>query len=475
MMSHMLSQTFVFIDLETTGGSPPSDRIIEVGLKKVVGGEVVDEWQSLVNPQKTIPPFIENYTGIANEMVQDAPLFSEIAATLKSKLEGAVFVAHNARFDYSFVKSEFRRINEPFSAKVLCTVKLSRQLYPQHIKHSMDALIARHQLPAGPRHRAMGDVDSMLAFFLHALDERGEDEVERVIGNILKRPSLPSHLPSDALDELPQTSGVYRFFGENEVLLYVGKANNIYQRVMSHFMSDHSTAKGVVMSQSVRRIEWTETAGELGALLLELQQIKALKPIHNKRSRSVNSLHSYTLTPNKQGYLTLQSVQEVDVTRLEDFYGLFKTKKIAEKALQGIDSNNELCAKLVGLDRGPGPCFQHKLGRCKGACIGEEDVTRYNLRVQIAFHSLQLKKWPYKGAIAVRECQSFTGKTDIHIIYGWIHLGTVNSDTELDDFNVSGRVRACLEGETTFDADGYRVMTKILMAPKNRPQIIELN
>lgn len=475
MMSKMLGQTFVFIDLETTGGSPPGDRIIEIGLKKVVDGQVVDEWQTLVNPQKTIPPFIENYTGISNEMVRNAPLFSAVSDVLKNKLEGAVFVAHNARFDYSFVKSEFRRINESFSAKVLCTVKLSRQLYPQHIKHSMDALIARHQLPAGPRHRAMGDVDSMLAFFLHALSERGEGEVERVIGKILKRPSLPSHLPADTLDEIPQTSGVYRFFGENEVLLYVGKANNIYQRVMSHFMSDHSTAKGVVMSQSVRRVEWTETAGELGALLLELQQIKTLKPIHNKRSRSVNSLFSYTLVPNKQGYLRLQLVQEVDVTRLSEFYGLFKTKKIAEKALQGINSNNELCATLVGLDKGQGACFQHKLGRCKGACLGQEDVTRYNLRVQIAFHSLQLKKWPYQGAIAVTECQSFTGRTEIHIIFGWVHLGTVNSDQELEDFNVGDRVRACLEGDLTFDSDAYRVITKTLAATKKKPNIIELN
>ncbi|MFD2231424.1 exonuclease domain-containing protein [Alkalimarinus sediminis] len=474
-MSNMLSQTFVFIDLETTGGSAPSDRIIEIGLKKVIDGEVVDEWQSLVNPEKTIPPFIENYTGISNEMVQDAPLFSEVACTLKSKLEGAVFVAHNARFDYSFVKSEFRRIHQPFSAKVLCTVKLSRQLYPQYIKHSMDALIARHELPAGPRHRAMGDVDSMLAFFLHALNERGEAEVETVIGKILKRPSLPSHLPADALDELPQTSGVYRFFGENEVLLYVGKANNIYQRVMSHFISDHNTAKGVMMSQSVRRIEWTETAGELGALLLELKQIKTLKPIHNKRSRSVNSLHSFTLVANKSGYLMLQPVQEVDILRLNEFYGLFKSKKIAEKAIQGINTKNELCATLLGLDRGAGPCFQHKIGRCKGACLGEEDVTRYNLRVQIAFHSLQLKKWPYKSAIGVKERHPFTGKTDIHILYGWVHLGTVNSDEALVNFNVDDHVRACLEGDYRFDEDAYRVITKMLSTPKISTHIIEFN
>lgn len=474
MISRMLDQTFVFIDLETTGGSPPGDRIIEIGLKKVINGRVIDEWQSLVNPQKTIPPFIENYTGISNKMVQDAPLFASVAETLKSKLEGAVFVAHNARFDYSFVKSEFRRINVPFSAKVLCTVKLSRQLYPQHIKHSMDALIARHDLPAGPRHRAMGDVDSMLAFFLHTLSELGEGAVDTVIGKILKRPSLPSHLAADTLDELPQTSGVYRFYGENDVLLYVGKANNIYQRVMAHFTSDHSTTKGVVMSQSVRRVEWTETAGELGALLLELKQIKTLKPLHNKRSRAVNSLHSYTMIPNIKGYLSLQLVQQVDISRLDEFYGLFSTKKVAEKALQGINANNELCAKLIGLDSGAGPCFQHKLGRCKGACIGEEDVTRYNLRMKIAFHSLQLKKWPYKGGVAIKEYQSFVDKTDIHIVYRWVHLATINSEEALSEFDIGKYVDACLEGEYLFDSDSYRVISKHISTPKNSLNIFEL-
>lgn len=465
-MSEVLNQAFVFIDLETTGGRPPGDRIIEIGLKRVVAGAVVDEWQTLVNPQRAISPFIENYTGISNAMVHEAPVFSAIADTLKHKLEGAVFVAHNARFDYSFVKSEFRRANIPFSAKVLCTVKLSRQLYPQYIKHGMDALIERHQLPEAPRHRAMGDVDSMLAFYFHALSECGDDAVEVAINHILKRPSLPSHLPSDVLDELPQTTGVYRFYGEKDVLLYVGKANNIYQRVTSHFMSDHRSSKGVIMSQSIRRIDWTETAGELGALLLELQQIKSLQPLHNKRSRAANRVFSYTLKPDKHGYLSLHLVQQIDVACLEDYLGVFKSKKMAEKALQGISEKNELCAKMLGLDLTSGPCFLYQLGRCKGACIGEEDVTRYNLRTQIAFHSLKLKKWPYKGAIAVKEYLPFIDKTDVHVIYQWVHLGTVSSVDQLVTFDYQSYIQACLKGELVFDPDGYKVISKYLSSAK---------
>ncbi len=473
-MPDILSQTFVFIDLETTGGRPPGDRIIEIGLKKVVDGIVTEKWETLVNPQKTIPPFIENYTGITNEMVCDAPLFSEIADELKSRLEGAIFVAHSARFDYSFVKSEFRRINVTFTAKVLCTVKLSRQLYPQYIKHGMDALIARYNLPAGPRHRAMGDVDSMLAFFFHAVSDCGEEAVNTALAKILRRPSLPSYLPPDLLDELPQTPGVYQFYGENDVLLYVGKANNIYQRVMSHFSSDHGSVKGVVLSQSIRRFEWTETAGEFGALLLELDQIKTLKPIHNQRSRAVKNPVTFTLHPNKNGYLTVRISQSIDSSCLSDYYGLFRTQKIAEKALQGIHAGNELCAKLVGLDKGAGGCFQYKLGKCNGACIGLEDVTRYNLRVQIAFHSLQLKTWPYKGAVGIKEVNEFTGKTDIHLIYNWTHLTTLHSQTELNEYDVKSQMRECMDGGHLFEMDTYKLLVTYLLTSKHKLTIFDV-
>ncbi len=473
-MAELLNQVFVFIDLETTGGSPPGDRIIEIGLKKVQDGNVIDEWQTLVNPQKTIPPFIEHYTGINNEMVQQAPLFSTVADTLKEKLHGAIFVAHNARFDYSFVKSEFRRINMAFSAKVLCTVKLSRRLYPQYIKHSMDALIERHGLSAGPRHRAMGDVDSMLAFFRHAVSEQGYEAVNTELKKILQRPSLPSYLPEDVLDELPQSHGVYRFYGENEVLLYVGKANNLYQRVMSHFSSDHTSAKEVRMSQRIRRLEWTETAGELGALLLESQQIKQLKPIHNQRLRAVNTLSTFTLDPNEQGYLTVKSVDTVNPERLDDYYGLFRTPNSAEKALQGISASNELCARMIGLDKGQGGCFQYQLGRCKGACVGEEDVTRYNLRAQIAFHTLRLKRWPYDGVIAVQERNDFTGKAEFHLIHNWVHLGTIHGKAQLQQAQEYLPGGQCSDSKAHFEMDNYKLMVKYLLSPKYRLKIIEV-
>lgn len=189
----------------------------------------------------------------------------------------------------------------------------------------------------------------MLAFFEHALAEKGDEAMEAAIGELLlrPRPSVPSNLPLDVLQDLPRGPGVYRFYGENDVLLYVGKSTNIAQRVASHFSGDHSSSRGVRMSESLRRVDWTETTGELGALLLELKQIKQLKPLFNRRSRAAKNLVSIELAKNADGYLRARLVREIEPHRLGDYFGLFRSKKEAEKALSGIAVKNDLCNELL--------------------------------------------------------------------------------------------------------------------------------
>ena len=456
-MSFLDSATFAFLDLETTGGSSTHDRITEIGIRFWRDGQVVGEWQTLVNPRIRIPAYIERFTGITNAMVADAPAFENVADELRDRLDGCVFVAHNARFDYGFIKAEYRRLAQPFSARVLCTVKLSRKLYPQYRRHNMDALIERHGLAQVQRHRAMGDVSAMLEFFSHALTDQGRDVVEAAVRTLLQRPSVPSHMPPDVLDEVPRVPGVYRFYGENDVLLYVGKSTNIAQRVASHFSGDHNSSRGVRLSESMRRIEWTETAGELGALLLELRQIKTLRPMYNRRSRPAKTLWSIELAASEQGYLRSRLVQHIEPHRLGDYYGLFRSKRDAQRALTGIAGKNELCNRLLDLEPAEqsGPCFQRSLGRCKGACEGLEDVTRYNLRVQIAFHSLRLKTWPWAGPVGVVERNTNTGRTDILIIYNWMHVATLHSEDELHDLSLQGTA-------VTFDMDSYKLVVKAL-------------
>lgn len=465
--------TFAFLDIETTGGNSSHDRITEIGIRFWRGGESVGEWQTLLNPGTRISPFIEQLTGISNAMVSGAPPFEAIADVLEEKLRDTVFVAHNARFDYGFIKSEFRRLGRLFSARVLCTVKLSRRLYPEFRKHNMDTLIERHGLEQVQRHRAMGDVSAMLAFFTHALAEKGNAQMEEAVSALMQRPSIPSHLPLDTLKDLPRGPGVYRFYGENDVLLYVGKSTNIAQRVASHFSGDHNTSRGVRISESLRRVESTETAGELGALLLELRQIKTLSPLYNRRSRAAKKLVSIQLVPNSSGYLQARLVREVEPHLLGNYFGLFRSKRDAERALSGLAAKNELCNRLLGLEpEHVGPCFQRALGRCKGACEGTEDVARYNLRVQIAFHELRLRTWPWRGPVAIVERRDDLGVPDILVVYNWVHVATLHEEQELQDLSLRGQA-------VTFDLDSYKLLVKALMAPqKSRGQkahsVIEL-
>ena len=271
------------------------------------------------------------------------------------------------------------------------------------------------------------------------------------------------------MSDLPRGPGVYRFYGENDALLYVGKSTNIAQRVASHFSGDHNTSKGVRISESLRRIDYTETAGELGALLLELRQIKTLNPLFNRRSRAAKNLVSIELAPNPSGYLQARLVREIEPHRLASYFGLFRSKRDAERALTGIAAKNELCNQLLGLEpERDGPCFQRTLGRCKGACEGIEDVTRYNLRVQIAFHQLRLQTWPWKGPVAIVEHRSDGAQPDILVIYNWVHVTTVHDEQELYDLSLSGQ-------SVTFDLDSYKLLVKALMGPADKSRsLIEL-
>ena len=274
-------EKLVFLDLETTGANPTVDRITEIGLVEVDSSGKATRWSSLVNPEIPIPAFIQSLTGISNDMVRNAPSFDQLAPALHERLQGALFIAHNARFDYGFLRNEFTEAGYAFRAEVLCTVKLSRKLYPQENRHSLDVLIARHDLKPDARHRALADADVLWQLWQKIRAELPPATFDEALGTLLQRPSLPSHLPTNVLDDCPDTPGVYLFYGENELPLYVGKSVRLRQRVMSHFNSDHKLYKDMRLSQQLHHIEWRETAGEVGALLLEAQLVKDLQPIHN--------------------------------------------------------------------------------------------------------------------------------------------------------------------------------------------------
>ena len=265
------------VDLETTGGQAARDRVIEAGIVLIEDGAVVEEYSTLVNPGTHIPYAIQQFTGITEAMVADAPPFAAVADDIAARLDGRLFVAHNARFDYGFLRSEFRRLERRLRAPVLCTVRLSRALTPDERGHSLDAVMNRHGIACDARHRALGDARVLAEFLGIARAKWPADELAAIVKRLTGTTRLPPQLDPALADELPEGPGVYLFYGEDDALLYVGKAKNLANRVPRHFAEPHAKLEQQ-LTRLVRRIEWIETAGEFGALLTEARLIKARKP-----------------------------------------------------------------------------------------------------------------------------------------------------------------------------------------------------
>jgi DNA polymerase-3 subunit epsilon len=281
----LLDAPLAIVDLETTGAHAGWDRVTEIALIEVDGGEISGEWSTLVNPETAIPPAIQALTGISDAMVADAPTFGDLARELHARLGGRVVVAHNARFDYGFLRREFERAGIRYEARTLCTVKLSRRLYPGHARHNLDSLIERHGLHCRARHRALGDADALWQFLRTAAAEHGAEALALAARQVAKQPSLPAHVERAAIDAVPEAPGVYLFYGEGAAPLYVGKSVDMRSRVLAHFADDLRSPRKMRLAREVRRIDWQRTAGELGALLREAELVKALAPVFNRRPR----------------------------------------------------------------------------------------------------------------------------------------------------------------------------------------------
>jgi DNA polymerase-3 subunit epsilon len=436
-----LPTDLVFVDLETTGGNAAHHRIIEIGIVRLRDGAVIDEWSTLVDPECLIPPYIESFTGIGNDMVRSAPRFADIGRVVLEKLKPAgaspVFAAHNARFDYGFLRAEFRRAELPFSAPVLCTVKLSRRLFPAELRHNLDAVMERHGLSCSARHRALGDACAIRDFWIALCRELSAETLAAAAHGAMGRVKLPPHLPEGLADELPEGPGMYRFFGkraavEGEVLLYVGRAGSLRTAILGHFADGAGRGAGgraAGLREAVRRVEWEETAGELGAALLELEALRVQAPLYNRRIRSAERSVTLKLAEDATT-LAIVPVDELEPCELEECFGIFHAPKDARKALGEIARARGLCAKILGLEESTGSCLAHQLGRCKGACIGKEPLILHAVRVQMALASLKLRAWPFPGRVALRE-QSAFGASVLHVLDRWRYVGTAHCEEEL--------------------------------------------
>jgi len=453
----LFAPSLAFVDLETTGGSALRDRITEVGIVRVdADGDAelprISEWSTLIDPEVSIPPAITALTGITNAMVRSAPPFSAVAADIAARLDGAIFIAHNARFDHSFLKHAFSRIGRPFSARALCTVRLSRRLYPGVHGHNLDAVVARHNIAIVDRHRALDDARAIWAFVAALYREWPPDIIASAVKRVLRTPSLPPQLPEDALRALPQTSGVYLFYGDNPLPLYIGKSLDIRDRVSAHFSSDWMSETDLRLSQEIRRIEFETTAGELGALLREATLVKALMPAHNRLLRRKEEAGVLTLSDDcMPQFVAATALEPPD---LAGSYGPFSSRRSAREQLRVLASEHALCWRRLRLERrGEGPCFQRQLYRCAGACVGVESAASHDARLRAALRSYAIPRWPYSGPALLRECTNGGDRVDVHVLQDWCWLGTARDESELADIIEASRRPA-------FDIDVLRLLLR---------------
>ncbi len=452
------------VDLETTGGNAVRDRVMEVGIVLLSGGHVVEKFSTLVNPGVPIPFAIQQFTGITEEMVAGAPSFAAVCDALLQRLEGRLFVAHNARFDYRFLRGEFRRLGRRFRAPVLCTVRLSRALTPAERGHSLDAVMARYGIRCAARHRALGDAQVLVELLRIVRERWSPAAIDGIVSNLMQAPRLPPQLDAELVDELPEGPGVYLFHGEGDSLLYVGKARNIQARVLAHFTADRRTARESELSRLVRRVEWIATAGEFGALITEARLIRQRRPLLNRRLRAGPQHWTIRLVEDGQCLSAVIAELEPD-SEAGASHGMFRSRGDAERALTGIVRDHALCAKRLGLESGEGSCFGFQSGHCRGACVGKERVPVHAVRARLAFARLKRRDWPFPGRIAIRE-RDWSGVEEIHVFDQWCYQGSFRGDTEPAEFARQPR---------QFDRDIYRVLLKTLERPAGGLQLVELD
>ena len=453
------ADTLAFVDLETTGGNPAYDRITEIGIVRVRNGVALEEWSTLVNPECPISPYIEAFTGISSEMVADAPLFADVAAAVFDKLRGAVFIAHNARFDHSFLRSEFRKVGLGFSPEALCTVKLSRRLFPEHVRHNLDAVMERHSLSCSARHRALGDARVLWDLWAKLQREIPADVFAAAAAQaVLTQAKLPALLPPELADELPESPGVYRFYGEDGVLLYIGRSNSLRSKIVSQLGSPRAGSREHTLAAQVQRVDWEQTAGELGAMLLESQWLKSQQPRYNRHPRS--SAESVTLRqPDAAGRVRIQRIDTLEPEDLARSFGVFHSEKDGRKALADIARAQQLCLKVLGLEESEGSCFALQVGKCRGACAGKEPLILHAMRLQMALSALKIKSWPFPGRIALRERATGAFSPDgtrggeFHVLDRWMYLGSARSEEELAALSAR-------DLHPAFDVDVYKILQR---------------
>ncbi len=420
---------YAILDIETTGGQAAYEKITEIAIYIHDGKKVTEEFSSLINPEKTIPVFITRLTGIDNEMVRKAPKFYEVAKRIVEITEGKTVVAHNAQFDYSFLREEFRSLGYTFARDYLCTVKLSRKIIPGHRSYSLGNLCKNLGIVIEGRHRASGDAAATVKLFELLLKEDRDDHISKFIRNDYLNVRFPEHFDKKIVDKLPEATGVYYLHNVDGTVIYIGKSNNIRKRVITHF-ANKGSHKALEMRNAIRDVSFELTGNELIALLLESDEIKKYLPIYNHAQRHTLFNFGIFQSVNKDGYIVLKAGKITHgVHPIITAFSHDEAREILEKKI----SQFNLCQKLCGIYDIQYACFHYSINQCKGACIGKEAPEEYNKRVQKAVASLDYthRNFLIVGNGRSREERSVvTVENGKYLGFGFFNPEYTGSDTE---------------------------------------------
>ncbi|MEL4308269.1 exonuclease domain-containing protein [Joostella sp. CR20] len=370
---------YAILDIETTGGKYNEEGITEIAIYKFDGHKVVDQFISLVNPEKDIQPFVVKLTGINNEMLKSAPKFYEVAKRIVEITEDATLVAHNAQFDYRILQTEFKRLGYDFQRKSLCTVELAKELIPNQPSYSLGKLVRSLGIPVSDRHRASGDAQATVKLFKMLLEKDAE---KNIVQSNIRAENIGQLNPKlmDIVEQLPTSIGVFYMHDSDGEIIYIAKSNNIKKRVNQVFAS--ASKKNKQLQKDVKAVTYEETGNELIALLKEHSAVKNKRPKYNVKNKKLFT-HALYVKEDKEAYLTLKigksDNRKKRITTFSNYQQAYNT-------LHKIDEEFMLCNKLNGLSDAKKNCYNYTVEKCNGACIQKEDTKTYNKRVKQAMY-----------------------------------------------------------------------------------------
>lgn len=375
--------SYAIVDIETTGGHAGANGITEIAVILHNGKEVEGQFQTLINPERPIPRYITALTGISNDMVQQAPTFQEVAAQIFSLLQCRVFVAHNVNFDYSFVKHHLQQHGYELNVKKLCTVRLSRKVFPGYMKYSLGSICRELDISISERHRAMGDAEATATLFSRIMEADKDGHLHVMLKGKNREQYLPLHVPAEHLERLPGTPGVYYFHNQKGKIIYVGKANDLQKRVRSHFSNNDKSRRKQEFIRNVCSITHQACGSELMALILECTEIRRLWPEHNRSLKKFEHAYGLYSFEDQSGFLRLGiEKKRKHLQPLYTFNLLYEGQNLLRKLVKEYRLSEALCF----IDTTAGPV--------------QEDPQTYNERVReaIAMLQKQLPTFAVRGA-----------------------------------------------------------------------------